>query len=194
LDSKSEKGRLIVITGPSGVGKSSIVSEVRRRTGAEFSVSVTTRKPRANERDKKDYAFVDEKTFRNMVDADELLEWAEVFGECYGTPAEPVLQTVSDGKDIILEIDVQGALQIVRRVPDAKFILIAPPSMDVLRQRLTARRSETPQQVAGRSAKADKEIRTARQSGIYQHEIVNDDLETAIDEVVTAIDQEQLQR
>jgi len=194
LDLKSEKGSLIVITGPAGVGKSSIVAEVRRRTGAEFSVSVTTRRPRAGERDKQHYAFVDEEAFRSMIDADELLEYAEVFGECYGTPAGPVLQAVSDGKDIILEIDVQGALQVARKAPNATFILVLPPSMDTLRQRLTDRRSETPQQIAGRFAKAEEEIRTARNSGIYKHEIVNDDLETAIDEVVAAIDQEQLQR
>jgi len=172
------------------VGKSSIVSEVRRRTGAEFSVSATTRKPRPGERDGQDYFFVDDNTFRSMVDAGEMLEWAEVFGRCYGTPAGPALEALSAGKNVILEIDVQGALQIARKAPDAQFILIAPPSMDELKNRLTGRRSETPEQVAGRFAKAEKEINTARQSGIYQHEVINDDLDAAIDEVVAAIGQE----
>jgi len=187
---KSEKGRLIVITGPSGVGKSSIVSEARRRCDAAFSVSATTRKPRPGEQDKEDYSFVDRDTFSAMVDAGEMLEWAEVFGECYGTPARPVIEAVARGKNIILEIDVQGAIQVAEKVSDATFILIAPPSMDVLKSRLTGRGSETPQQIDKRLGEAESELRLAGESGIYQHKVINDDLDAAIEQVAAAINQE----
>ena len=138
---KSEKGRLIVITGPSGVGKSSIVAEVRRRCDAVFSVSATTRSPRPGEQDREDYFFIDRNTFKSMVDAGEMLESAELFGECYGTPARPVFEAVDGGKDIILEIDVPGAMQVARKVPDAMFILIVPPTLDALESRLAERGS-----------------------------------------------------
>ena len=190
MNEQPEKGKLIVITGPSGVGKSSIVSEVRRRCDAVFSVSATTRKPRPGEKDKEDYYFIDKNTFKNMVDSDEMLESAEVFGESYGTPAGPVLDAVARGETIILEIDVQGAIQVARKLPDATFILITPPSMDVLKSRLTGRGSETPQQIDKRLGQAESELRLARECGIYQHEIINDDLETAIQRVVVAINQE----
>ena len=190
MNGQSEKGRVIVITGPSGVGKSSIVSEVRRRGGAVFSVSATTRKPRPGEQDREDYFFVDRDTFRSMVDAGEMLEWAEVFGECYGTPAGPVRQAVAGGKNIILEIDVRGAMQIARKALDATFILIVPPSMDALESRLTGRSSETPRQIDKRLGEAESELRMAAESGIYQHKIMNDDLDAAIEQVVAAINQE----
>jgi len=187
---KTEKGRVIVITGPSGVGKSSIVSQARLRSGAVFSVSATTRKPRPGEQDKEDYFFIDSNTFRSMVDAGEMLEWAEVFGECYGTPARPVRQAVDRGESIILEIDVQGAVQVARKLPDATFILIAPPSMDALKSRLTGRGSETPQQIDKRLGEAESELRLAGESGIYQHKVINDDLDAAIEKVVAVINQE----
>jgi guanylate kinase len=190
LNGQSEKGKVIVITGPSGVGKSSIVSEVKRRSGAEFSVSATTRKPRPGELDRKDYFFVDDETFRSMVDDGDMLEWAEVFGECYGTPAGPVRQAVADGKIIILDIDVQGAIQVADKAPDATFILIAPPSMDELKKRLTKRGSETKQQIDKRLGQAESELRLAGECGIYQHEVINDDLDAAIEQVVAAINQE----
>ena len=179
-----------MITGPSGVGKSSIVSEVRRRVGAEFSVSATTRKPRPGEKDTEDYFFIDDEAFRSMVDSGEMLEYAEVFGECYGTPSRPVRQAVADGKSIILDIDVQGAMQVAAKAPEATFILIAPPSMDELKKRLTGRRSETPEQIDRRLGKAESELRLAGECGIYRHTVINDDLDAAIEKVVAAINQE----
>lgn len=190
LNEQSEKGRLIVITGPSGVGKSSIVSEVRRRCGAVFSVSATTRKPRPGERDGKDYLFIDRATFRTMVEAGEMLEWAEVFGECYGTPVQPVRQALAGGKKIILEIDVQGARQIARKAPDTTFILIAPPSIETLKSRLTGRGSETTRQIEKRLGEAESELRLAGESGIYRHKVINDDLDAAIEQVAAVINQE----
>jgi guanylate kinase len=184
------KGKLVVITGPSGVGKSSIMHEVLRRTGAAFSISATTRAPRPGERDGQEYLFVDDETFDRMIRNEELLEWAEVFGARYGTPAAPVRRAVAEGKTVLLEIDVQGGLQVYRKVPDASFVLILPPSPDELARRLGGRGTEGAEAAAARLAEADNEIRTARQSGVYNHCVVNDDLAAAVRQVVRIVEQE----
>ena len=180
----------MVITGPSGVGKSTIRQEVIRRTGATYSVSATTRPPRAGEADGRDYFFVDRRTFQRMIDNDELLEWAQVFGELYGTPAAPVKQAVDQGRTVILEIDVQGGLQVHRKMPDATFILVLPPGEAELARRLAGRGSEDSAAAAGRLAMARKEIETAERSGAYKYRVVNDDLEQAIRRVVDIINEE----
>jgi guanylate kinase len=184
---RSGTGRLVVITGPSGVGKTTIVREVLRRTGAGFSVSATTRTPRTDEVDWRDYHFVDRATFEGMRDHGELLEWAEVFGEYYGTPAGPVLEAIEAGKKIILEIDVQGGIQVHEKLPDAQFILIAPPSEEELRRRLAGRGSETEETLQRRLEKANAEVAAARASGVYTHYVINDELPAAIREVVALI-------
>lgn len=183
-------GKLVVVTGPSGVGKSTVVREVLRRTGAEFSVSVTTRKPRPGETDGRDYRFVGRTAFENMVKHGELLEWAEVFGELYGTPAGPVHEAIQAGKTIVLEIDVEGGIQVRDKMPDATYVLICPPGDQVLADRLTGRGSETPEKMRDRLAKAAQEMAAARTSGVYNHEVINDDLETAIQQVVAIMNQE----
>jgi guanylate kinase len=180
-------GRLVVVSGPSGVGKSTIRREAIRQTGARFSVSLTTRPPRRGEVDGRDYRFVDRETFDDMVRRDELLEWAEVFGQRYGTPAEPVRQAVRRGETILVEIDVQGALQVHARMPEATFVLILPPAPEILKQRLLDRGSESEESVARRTAAADREIEAARSSGVYSHYVVNDDLQTAVRQVVDII-------
>ena len=189
-------GKLVVISGPSGAGKSTIVREVLRRTRAQFSVSVTTRRKRTQERQGRDYDFVDRDRFREMIERGELLEWAEVFGERYGTPAEPVRQALAAGQTILLDIDVQGALQVHRKMPDATFVLIVPPPgrQEELARRLRVRRSETESELAERLSKARKEIEAAKASGVYNHCVVNDDLQQAVREVADIVKQEQSKR
>ncbi len=186
-----EQGKLVVISGPSGVGKSSILTRVLGRTGAVFSVSVTTRGPRPGEQDGREYRFVDRNEFEDMMENDELLEWAEVFGEYYGTPAAPVRSAIDAGKTVILEIDVQGAMQVHEKMPGATFIMIAPPQMSDLRRRLHKRGSEDEQAAARRLKKAEHELQTAEKSGIYDHWVVNDDLDRATREVVGLVRQEK---
>jgi len=183
-------GRLVVISGPSGAGKSSIVCRVRQRTGAVFSVSATTRRPRAGEADGRDYRFVDRDAFEKMVAAGQLLEWAEVFGYRYGTPAKPVREALAAGKTVLLEIDVQGGLQVHAKMPGATFVLIVAPSDAELRRRLAGRGTEPPDVVDRRLAKAREEIRAAEASGVYTHTVVNDDLDRAADRVVAILAQE----
>ena len=189
-----KEGRVVIVTGPSGVGKSTIVREVVDRTGADFSVSVTTRTPRQGEVDNREYHFIDRGVFENMVACGEMLEWAEVFGELYGTPAFPVREAIREGRNIVLEIDVQGGLQIRQKLPHAVCVLIAPPSHDVLTQRLKDRGTEDEQKIALRLAESDAEVRAATESGAYDHKVINDDLETAIRQVVRIVSQESQKR
>ena len=187
---ENSTGKLVVITGPSGVGKTTIRQEVIRRSGAAYSVSATTRRPRAGEVDGRDYYFVDRPAFQQMIDNDELLEWADVFGRLYGTPEKPVKQAVQQGQNVILDIDVQGGLQVRRKMPEATFILVLPPSDEELARRLRGRGSEDEAETAKRLAAARKEIETAERSGVYKHEVVNDDLEQAIQQVVDIVNEE----
>ena len=186
----SSTGKLVVITGPSGVGKSTIVREVVRSTGVQFSVSATTRRPRPGEVDGRDYQFVDRETFREMIRRGEMLEWAEVFGELYGTPGEPIRQAIRGGRTIVLDIDTQGSMQVHRAMPDATFVLIVPPEEQELRTRLHRRGTESERSLRQRLAAAEREIQTARDSGAYQYTVVNDDLASAVLQVVEIVTQE----
>ncbi len=187
-------GKLVVISGPAGVGKSTIVKRALSRTGAAYSVSTTTRAPRPGEVDGRDYCFVDRPAFEKMIAEGRLLEWADVFGNLYGTPAEPVRRAIADGRTIILEIDVQGALQVYRLMPDATFVLIEPPGEQELYRRLAGRGTESPESLQRRFAKARQEIQAARDSGAYRYFVVNNDLETAVNEVVNIVKQETVTR
>ena len=180
----------MVISGPSGVGKTTIARQVQARTGAAFSVSATTRPPRPDEVEGRDYRFVSRSEFQRMIDDGELLEWAEVFGQLYGTPQRPVRQAVAAGETILLDIDVQGGLQVHRKCPEATFILIVPPDEAELARRLRQRGSEDQPSLARRLAKALEEIRTAQDSGVYNLVVVNDDLEAAINQVVEVVNRQ----
>jgi guanylate kinase len=177
-----------VIAGPSGVGKGTVVRRVLSRIpdGLELSISATTRPPRPVETDGVDYVFVDDAGFDRMVDDGEMLEWAEVFhGHRYGTPAGPVQEHLATGRDVLLEIDVEGARQIRERAPDAVLILLEPPSLDELERRLRSRGTETNESIAERLAKAGWEL---GQRDLFDHVVVNDDLERASSQVAAIIE------
>lgn len=185
------QGLLIIVSGPSGVGKSTIVNAMVDRLDAVLSLSMTTRPMGPNDIDGEHYVFVNEKEFRDLVKIGQMLEYAQVYDNLYGTPAEPVEQALAAGETVILEIDVQGAKQVKHRMPDAIGILIEPPSDEVLLDRLRARKREDEATIQKRFSRARDEIRLAHDLGIYQHTIVNDQLDTAIDQAVACVQQEQ---
>jgi guanylate kinase len=184
----SRRGNLIVIAGPSGVGKGSVVKELLSRSAKAdltLSISATTRPPRAAEVDEVDYFFMSTARFEQLVDEGSMLEWASVFDHFYGTPRAYVEEMREAGRDIILEIDVQGARQIRDRVPDAILILLRPPSLDALAERLRGRATENEEKIGRRLAEAEREM---AQAEWFDHEVVNDDLETASSQVAAIIE------
>jgi guanylate kinase len=171
----------LVLSAPSGAGKTSIARKLRARRGdVDFSVSATTRPPRPEERDGVDYHFVDEPEFRRMIGAGELIEWAEVHGNLYGTPRRNVDEARARGRFLLLDIDVQGAEQIRRSVPDAVLVFVLPPSGQALVERLTGRGTEGPERVARRLRNARDELRAA---GAFHHVVMNDELGSAVRDV-----------
>ena len=175
-------GRLTVLSGPSGVGKGSVVSIVRRRHPQVWlSVSVTTRAPRPGEVDGVEYHFVDLAEFERMVSADELLEHASYAGNRYGTPRHPVQERLAAGTPALLEIELQGARQVRAKMPEAQLVLLVPPSFDELARRLTGRGTETSGRVHRRLDQARIELAAEDEFDVV---IVNDELERAADRLV----------
>ena len=182
------RGTLIVLAGPSGVGKGSVVERLRSRDsgGLALSISATTRPMRPGETEGVDYQFVDEAGFDRMVERGELLEWAEVYrGRRYGTPRPFVERTLAEGIDVILEIDVQGAALVRAQAPDAVLILLTPPSMEALEARLRGRATEDEAGIAERLAEAVHEL---EQGEWFDHVVVNDEVGRASDEVAAIIE------
>jgi guanylate kinase len=178
-------GRLTVLSGPSGVGKGSVIAAVRQRhLEVWLSVSVTTRHPRPGETDGVEYHFVDQAEYDRMVEAGELLEHATYAGSSYGTPRQPVLDTIAGGQPALLEIELQGARQVKRAMPEAHLVFLAPPSFDELARRLTGRGTEDPERVRKRLDLARIEIAAEDE---FEVVIVNDDLERAADALVALL-------
>lgn len=177
-----KKGLLIVYSGPSGVGKSTILHEVLKdeSLNLEFSVSMTTRLPREGEADGKDYFFVSKETFKKAIEEDKFLEHARYVENYYGTPRDYVEQERNKGKNVILEIDVQGGLQVIEKCSDCISIFIMPPSIDELRNRLSGRGTEKEEVINKRVDEAQREI---KQGSVYKYHVVNNDIETSIKEV-----------
>jgi len=172
---------LLVLAGPSGVGKGTIVAALRRRHPELWeSVSYTTRAPRPEEVDGVDYHFVSRPAFEALRDADGFLEWFEVFGDLKGTPRAPVVERLAAGVDVLLEIDVQGALKVKREFPDALLVFVKPPSPEELARRLTERGTETAADLERRLAAAAAEEARAPE---FDAVVVNDDLERVVGEV-----------
>jgi guanylate kinase len=185
------RGKLVVVSGPSGAGKTSICDELLKRIpNSRWSVSVTTRPRRGHEVDGEAYQFVTREEFDRMVAHDELLEHAEYLGERYGTPRRPVEDAVAAGEIVIMEIEVQGGSQVAQRVPESIRIFILPPTMETLQARLQGRQTETEALQRKRLAEADGEIGFARSSGCYQYFITNDILKDSVDQVIQIIEQE----
>lgn len=180
-------GLLLVISGPSGVGKTTITRQVVQRLDAVFSVSATTRPQTAADVAGRDYLFVDQPEFDRMIAAGELLEHATVFGKySYGTPRGPVDAALSQGRVVLLEIDVQGALQIRKNLPEALLIFLLPPDDQTLLTRLQKRGREDENEINRRFAEAKKEIALARDSGAYDLFLVNEQVEKCVQEVCKA--------
>ena len=176
----------LVLSAPSGAGKTTIANRLReRRQDVAFSVSATTRSPREGERDGVHYHFVSADEFRRMIAADELIEWAEVHGNFYGTLLREVDGARARGEFLLLDIDVQGAAQIRHKVPDAALVFILPPSGQVLVQRLVGRGSDAAEVVARRLRNARDEIREAPR---FDYVVVNDDLDAAVGDVEAIMD------
>ena len=178
----------VVLSAPSGAGKTTIAQAlVEGSEDAVFSVSATTRPARSHEVDGVDYHFLSETDFRAMIEADEFVEWAEVHGHRYGTSRQALQAALDDGRFLILDIDVQGAMQMRERVPDVVLVFVLPPSADALVERLTERGTEGEDTVARRIENARGELEQASQ---FDYVVVNDDLEQAIDEVRSIVSAE----
>ena len=173
-------GKLFILSGPSGAGKGTICKALLAETDLELSVSMTTRNPRAGETDGESYYFVSKEEFLRKIDASGFLEYAEVYGNFYGTPKQPVIDKLSAGTDVILEIDMQGALKVKENYPDGVFIFILPPSMSELRKRLTGRGTETAEAIEMRLGETLKELSYIDK---YDYCVVNGQLEEAVTRV-----------
>ena len=185
-----KKGLLIVIAGSSGTGKGTVCKELlARERGVAFSVSATSRAPREGEQDGREYYFRTRAEFEAMIAEGAFLEYADVYGNYYGTPLAPIEARRSAGEDILLEIDTQGALNVMERCPDGTFIFLLPPSLEELRRRITGRGTESEESLARRLAAARDEIRLGRR---YRYAVLNDTVEDATARIQTILTAERL--
>lgn len=174
----TDAGLLIVVSGPSGAGKGTICAALREKfPNIHYSISMTTRQPRKGEVDGVNYYFADNARFEQLLAEDAFLEHAKVYDHYYGTPKKYVYGQLEKGEHVMLEIDIQGAMQVKKRYPQGVFIYVVPPSRDVLEKRLRGRQTDSEEVIEGRLAKAREELDWI---GQYDYLIVNDDLDTAI--------------
>lgn len=184
-----QSGILFVLSGPSGAGKGTICQELLRQIpNLQYSVSATTRKPRLGETNGINYWFKEKDEFEEMIKNDLLLEYAEVYGNYYGTPKEQVLKVLKSGKNVVLEIDPQGAMQVKAKFPEGVFIYILPPSLDELAARITKRGTDSKDSIKKRLAAATEEIQYALK---YDYVVVNDKVESAVENIATIISAEK---
>ncbi|HUV50378.1 MAG TPA: guanylate kinase [Anaerolineae bacterium] len=178
--------KLFIISAPSGAGKTTLCREALKRfKDITFSISCTTRKPRNGEQDGIDYYFITKEEFKRKIENNKWAEWAEVYGNFYGTSAEFLDTCLSSGKSILLDIDVQGTIQIKKRYPDSITIFIMPPSLEALKTRLESRGTDTRQVIEKRLEAAKKEI---EKKDLYRHVIINDQLSRAVSELIEIIE------
>ena len=174
------KGLLVVVSGPSGAGKGTICQALLEKTLLAYSVSATTRKPRAGEVDGESYYFLSVEAFEKMIEKDELLEWAKVYDNYYGTPLKKVEEKLAAGEDILLEIDTQGAMKVREKFPEGVYIFILPPSLAELERRIRGRDTETEEVLQKRLAAAIDEIEAGK---CYKYVVTNDEVDGAVDSV-----------
>ena len=175
-----KKAVLVVISGPAGTGKGTVVKELVKRGKAEISISATTRNPRGQEQNGVEYHFLTKEKFESMIGEDGFLEYAEYCGNYYGSPKEPVDKWLSEGKNVILEIEVEGYKKIKAKRPECIGIFIMPPSMEELEKRLRGRNTETEEQIKKRLARAEEEMKL---SELYNYVVVNDTVQECADRI-----------
>lgn len=178
------KGNIFILTGPSGCGKTTIAEALQQLARIERIITYTTRNPRSEEIDGKDYHFVSKKQFEKMITESKLLEYASVYGNYYGNSRSDIEQILAMGKNVLLSIDVQGAKTIKSMIPSAVVVFIMPPSLEILRQRLVKRGKDSAETIAVRMAEAEQEMKIA---GYFDYAVTNDDLRQAIAEVKNII-------
>lgn len=183
------KGKLFVISGPSGAGKGTICQEVVRTCDIDLSISMTTRKPRGTEADGKEYFFVSREEFKKNIDNGNLLEYATVYDNMYGTPKDAVMKRLDRRRNVILEIDIQGGLQVKKTMPETVLIFILPPSREALKQRITGRNTDSEESMKKRLNESLNEIKLI---GEYDYYVINDDLEATVEDVRSIIAAEML--
>ena len=183
------KGILFVVSGPSGVGKGTIIASVRQQLkDLHLSVSATTRLPREGEIEGKNYFFIQEPDFQNMIENDQLLEWAKVYSHYYGTPKQYVFEHLFAGQNVVMEIDTQGALQVKEKLPQGVFVFIAPPSIEDLEQRITKRGTDSAESIQARLEACQYEM---QQMKYYDYIVINQDLLVAVEKLKAIIMAEQ---
>ena len=189
----NEKGLLIVLSGPSGVGKGTVRKEIfdDPTTSYKYSISMTTRQMREGEVNGVDYFFKTKEEFEALIQEDQFIEYAEYVGNYYGTPVQYVKDTMAEGHDVFLEIEVEGAKQVRKKFPDALFIFLAPPSLDHLKERLIGRGTETDEKIQSRVNEARKEV---EMMNLYEYVVVNDEVHLAKERIQSIVEAEHLKR
>ena len=185
----NKKGLLFIISGPAGSGKGPIVSRVRELAQFDFSVSATTRSPRPGEEHGVHYYFIDKTEFEGKIEAGEMLEYAQYVGNYYGTPKKPVEDALAAGRNIVLDIEVKGALQVKEKMPEAVMIYILPPDYETLLSRIRGRGTETEEVIQKRMNEARNEIRTFPK---YDYVVINDTVEKAAQDVLSILRTENM--
>ena len=187
-----KRGVLVIVSGPSGVGKGTILKKViEENKNMKFAISATTRKPRLGEEEGKNYFFKTKEEFEKMIDRGELLEWVNYCGNFYGKPKKYIEETLKLGYDVIVEVEVEGAKNIKKSYPDSLLIFIVPPSFEDLEQRLRNRGTETDDVIENRIKRAKEEIKKASS---YDYQIVNNDVDEAVCELVKKVDAKKMER